>query len=164
MATPPSTPLPSGHSNAAHQRRAAVRAAPPAVRLALGLALVAQLGWQASHRAAPPQPQELPPPPTLLALRLSSLDESAAAARMSMLYLQSFDDQPGVSLAWRQLDYGCLQDWLQRALELDPRSQYPLLAASEVYGAVSDPPRVRRMLEKKAADQAKAKAALAATA
>lgn len=123
------------------------RRVPRAVRVLLGLSLAAQLGWQASQRPAAPQPQDLPPPPALSSLQLASLNEAPAAARLSMLYLQSFDDQPGVRLAWRQLDYGRVLAWLQRALELDPRSQYPLLAASEVYGAVNDPVRVRLMLD-----------------
>ncbi|HAT31412.1 MAG TPA: hypothetical protein DCW29_11350 [Janthinobacterium sp.] len=63
-----------------------------------------------------------------------------------MLYLQGYDDQAGLSLAWNSLDYPRLATWLDAALALDPRSQYPLLAASEVYGAVADPARQRLML------------------
>jgi hypothetical protein len=64
-----------------------------------------------------------------------------------MLYVQGFDEPAGTSIAWRDMDYGKVATWLQRVLELDPRGQYPLLAASEVYGAVSDPVRARLMLE-----------------
>lgn len=122
-------------------------AVPWPVALLLVLTLAMQLGWQASRPAPRALPQALPAPPSLAALRLASLGEPIAASRLTMLYLQSHDDQAGVSIAWRQLDYGRIVAWLTRALELDPRSQYPLLAASEVYGAVNDPARERLMLD-----------------
>jgi hypothetical protein len=124
-----------------------LRQLPRAVPALLALALAAQLWWQAGHRPAPPAAQPLPPPPSLATLQLASLGERAALSRVLMLYVQGWDDQPGVSLPWRSLDYDRLAQWLGRALDLDPRSQYPLLAASTVYTAVDDPARVRRMLE-----------------
>jgi hypothetical protein len=111
-------------------------AVPRAVPLLLALALLAQLLWQGGR-----------PPPQARARRLASLGDPVALSRAGMLYVQGFDEQAGVSIAWRQLDYNRLLPWLQRMLELDPRSQYPLLAASEVYGSVSDPARARLMLE-----------------
>jgi hypothetical protein len=113
----------------------------------LALALAAQLAWSASHPPARRQARALPPPPSLAALQLASLGEPQALSKLTMLYVQGFDEQDGLSIAWRQMDYGKIALWLQRALELDPRSQYPLLAASQVYGAVSDPVRVRLMLD-----------------
>ncbi|MYM99029.1 hypothetical protein, partial [Duganella vulcania] len=91
--------------------------------------------------------EALPPAPSPAALRLASLGDPLALSRLLMLYVQGHDDQAGVTIAWRDLDYGRIRQWLERVLELDPRSQYPLLAASEVYGAVGDPARVRQMLE-----------------
>jgi hypothetical protein len=70
-----------------------------------------------------------------------------ALSKATMLYVQGFDEQAGISIAWRDLDYTKVSAWLQRVLDLDPRGQYPLLAASEVYGAVSDPARARQMLD-----------------
>ncbi|MBA5637744.1 hypothetical protein H3H37_11835 [Duganella sp. LX20W] len=124
-----------------------LRRVPVAVPALLALALAAQIGWQAGHRPPPPQAQPLPPPPALATLQLASLGERAALSRVLMLYVQGWDDQPGVSVPWRSLDYDRLAQWLGRALDLDPRSQYPLLAASTVYTAVDDPQRVRRMLD-----------------
>ena len=126
---------------------AALPAVPPALRWLLALALLQQIGWQAGHRPAPPRAEDLPPPPALATLQLASLGEPLALSRLIMLYVQGFDEQAGLSIAWRQMDYGRIRAWLARALELDPRSQYPLLAASEVYGAVNDPARVRLMLD-----------------
>ncbi|MBA5687556.1 hypothetical protein [Rugamonas apoptosis] len=123
-----------------------LRRVPRPVLALLALALAAQLGWQAGHRPPPPGAQPLPPAPPLATLRLASLGEQAAMSRVTMLYVQGWDDQPGVSVPWRSLDYGRLAQWLGRALDLDPRSQYPLLAASTLYTAVDDPARVRQML------------------
>ncbi|HJV01112.1 MAG TPA: hypothetical protein VJ752_11220 [Burkholderiaceae bacterium] len=123
-----------------------LRRVPLAVPALLALALAAQVWWQAGHRPPPPQAQPLPPPPSLATLQLASLGERAALSRVLMLYVQGWDDQPGVSLPWRSLDYGRMAQWLGRALDLDPRSQYPLLAASTVYTAVDDPARVRQLL------------------
>jgi hypothetical protein len=124
-----------------------LRRVPRPVPVLLALALAAQLAWQAGHRPAPPGARPLPPAPALATLQLASLGERAALSRLLMLYVQGWDDQPGVSLSWRVLDYDRLAQWLGRALELDPRSQYPLLAASTLYTAVDDPVRVRRMLD-----------------
>jgi hypothetical protein len=122
-------------------------AVPRAVLATLALALLLQVLWQASRPPAQAKPQDLPPPPSLAVLRLAALGEPVALSKAMMLYLQSHDEQAGVSIAWRDLDYGRVAAWLQRVLELDPRGQYPLLAASEVYGSVSDPARARLMLD-----------------
>lgn len=122
-------------------------AVPRSVWLLLLLALLLQVGWQASRPPQRAQAQALPPPPSTAALRLAALGEPVALARLTMLYVQGFDEQPGVSVGWRQLDYLTVTGWLQRVLDLDPRGQSPLLAASQVYGAVGDPVRTRQMLE-----------------
>ena len=120
---------------------------PPGVMLALAAALVAQLWWHALQPRPEAQVRPLPPAPSLAVLRLAGMGEPVALSKALMLYLQSQDDQDGKSIGWRELDYGRVRDWLARALALDPRSQYPLLAASQVYGAVGDPQRVRVMLD-----------------
>ena len=122
-------------------------AVPRAVPLLLALALLAQLLWQASRPPPLVRARDLPPAPPLAALQLASLGDPVALSRAGMLYVQGFDEQAGLSIAWRELDYTRLLPWLQRMLELDPRSQYPLLAASEVYGSVGDPARARLMLD-----------------
>ena len=130
--------------------RAAVKpfsAVPRTVLAALALTLPLQLLWQAGRAPDSARPRDLPPAPSAATLQLAALGEPLALSKALMLYVQSHDDQAGVSIAWRDLDYGRVAEWLQRVLELDPRSQYPLLAASEVYGAVSDPARARLMLD-----------------
>ncbi|MFC3379473.1 hypothetical protein ACFOLJ_27000 [Rugamonas sp. CCM 8940] len=122
-------------------------AVPRAAPLLLAAALALQLGWQLAAPPAGRAVAALPPAPPLALLRLAGLGESAALSRLLVLYVQGLDEQNGVSQPWRTLDYATLLDWLDRALALDPRSQYPLLVASEVYGAVDDPLRSRLMLD-----------------
>jgi len=64
-----------------------------------------------------------------------------------MLWLQAFDHQAGISLPFKHLDYTRLAGWLALILQLDPRGQYPLLAASRLYSEVPDNARKRIMLE-----------------
>jgi hypothetical protein len=107
--------------------------------LALGASLATQLAWQAALGPARPASADLPPPPSAQALRLASFGEAEALSRLSMLYLQAFD--------MRELDYARLTSWLGAVLELDPRSQYPLFAASRIYAEHPDAARSRAMLE-----------------
>ncbi|HEY1151329.1 MAG TPA: hypothetical protein VGF27_22310, partial [Pseudoduganella sp.] len=101
----------------------------------------------AADGAAQSKPHDLPRAPTLEALLLASAGEREAASKALMLHLQTYDDQPGAPLPWREMDYNKLQTWLARALYLDPRSQYPLMAATEIYSAVNDQQRIGQMLD-----------------
>lgn len=111
------------------------------------ISFTTQILWH--HRLPPPevQIQPLSSPPTLDQLRLVSLGDTLVSASILMLWLQSFDNQSGQFLSYRQLDYTALQQWLERILQLEPRSQYPLLVASHVYSNVSDLAKMRQMLE-----------------
>jgi hypothetical protein len=93
------------------------------------------------------EPHDLPRAPAMEALLLASAGEPEAASKALMLHLQAYDDQPGAPLPWREMDYNKLQTWLARALDLDPRSQYPLMAATEIYSAVNDQQRISQMLD-----------------
>ena len=76
-----------------------------------------------------------------------SLGDPIPFAQLSTLWLQAFDNQPGVSIPFLDLDYGKVEAWLQRILELDPRGQYPLMMASQLYAQVPDARKQRQMLE-----------------
>lgn len=117
---------------------------PLPVTAVLCTALLLQLLWRPAMRHPA---VALAAPPSLAALRLASLGEPVTLSKALMLYVQGVDDADGVHTPLRALDYVVLRDWLERVLELDPRGQYPLLAASEVYAAVNDPARVRLMLD-----------------
>jgi hypothetical protein len=105
----------------------------------LALSLAAQIAWQALRGSPSDSATELPPAPSAPALRLAGFGESEAAARLSVLYLQSFDVQA--------VDYRRLLAWLNVVLELDPRSQYPLFLAARVYAENADAGRSRMALQ-----------------
>ncbi|MFZ6766157.1 hypothetical protein ACO0LM_03660 [Undibacterium sp. Di26W] len=87
------------------------------------------------------------PAPSLSTLKITSFGEPIAMAKGMMLYLQAFDNQAGRNLSFQQLDYIKLEAWLTRILELDPAGQYPLFAASRLYGEIPDENKQRRMLD-----------------
>lgn len=119
--------------------------APVLALLATGLAL--QIGLHATLPApAARAPDLLPPPPAAL-LRLASLGEPIALAKILMLQLQAFDYQSGSRVPYKDLDYARVEAWLARILELDPLGQYPLLAASRLYAEIPDEQRQRSMLD-----------------
>lgn len=118
---------------------------PALAALVLILALQLLTGWL---RPLPRgQAEGLHPPPSLPALQLLSFGNPVAFSRLLMLRLQSADGQSGVKLALADLDYGQVEGWLARALELDPRAQYPLFLAVRVYGSVADRAKARQMLD-----------------
>lgn len=120
---------------------------PMSVKGFLFLSLTFQIFW---HHQFPPlrgQIQQLPYPPSIEQLRVFSLGDSVAGAKLLMLWLQSFDNQNGKFLSYRQLDYTTLVKWLERILLLDSHSQYPLLVASHIYSVTPDSHGVRLMSE-----------------
>jgi len=124
-----------------------IASVPASARALLALALALQLGWQAWQPPAKLQPQNLPAPPALGALQLASFGEPVALAKGLMIYLQAYESQRGEISQLRSLDYGHLQGWLLRGLQLDPLSQYPLLLAARVYAEVEGAePKQRAML------------------
>ena len=65
-------------------------------------------------------------------MRVASLGEAGAAARLMAIWLQGFDTRGGNLLPYQRLDYSRLIAWLDAILELDPRGGYPLFAAARV--------------------------------
>ena len=105
------------------------------------------MAWQASQTRPIARAQALPTPPPVAVLRIASIGEPLPLAQMMSLYLQAFDNQPGVSIPFRELDYERVIQWLAAALALDPLANYPLLMASQVYAQVPDEARTRRMFD-----------------
>lgn len=130
----------------AHRRERRITSVPRSVLFLFALGLCLQAVW---HGARPPpqaDAQSLPLPPSVAALRLISLGDPLVTARVLMLWLQAFDNQPGISIPFATLDYDRVREWLARILALDPRGQYPLLAASRLYAQVPVPEKQRAML------------------
>jgi hypothetical protein len=86
-------------------------------------------------------------PLPIAALRVLSLGEPQVLSKWLTLYLQAFDNQPGISVPFAALDYARVSDWLGAALSLDPLAQYPLLMASQLYGQAGDAGRQRAMCD-----------------
>ena len=123
-------------------------AAVPAMVFAM---LITALGLQITWQAAQPRPvaraEALEAPPSVPVLRVASLGEPVALAQLMTLYLQAFDNQPGISIPFRELDYRRVIEWLETILALDPATQYPLLMATHLYGQVPDQARQRLMFD-----------------
>jgi hypothetical protein len=124
-----------------------LRLLPGPIWLALVFALAAQVSWREAQAPGPMHEADLPPAPSSAALQLATFGEGAASARVMMLYLQAFDYGGTNPTPYRRLDYGRLTAWLRAILELDPRSEYPLFAASRIYAEVPDEARARQALE-----------------
>lgn len=119
---------------------------PRSILFALLLSLFLQCLWHFSFTKLEVTRNDLPAPPKSSFIRLASLDDSITAAKLLMLWLQAFDNQPGVSIPLRDMDYDRVIEWLDLILELDNNIQYPLLAAIRFYAEVSDDEKQRKMI------------------
>src|SRR5436853_6621492 len=120
---------------------------PRGVLVLFALGLAARIGLKAT--APPPRvaAEDLALAPSSTVLRLASFGDPVPLGQALMLYLQAFDYQSGSKVPYRDLDSGRLEAWLTRILDLDPRGQYPLLAASRLYAEVPVEAKQRSMLE-----------------
>ncbi len=103
----------------------------------LAMSLATQIGWQAARSSSSTNHAALPPAPGAPALRLASFGEPEAAARLTMIFVQTRES----------VDYPRLFAWLESILALDPRTQYPLFAAARVYAETADTQRSRAALD-----------------
>ena len=122
-------------------------AVPRLVKVVLVAALALQIAWHADTPKPAAVASALELPPSTPWLRAASLGEPVVLAQLLVLYLQAFDNQPGLSIPFKDLDYNAVQAWLAAALELDPAGQYPLMMAAHLYALVPDEPKQRQMLE-----------------
>jgi hypothetical protein len=119
----------------------------PPVRALLAAGLALQIGLHWLTPAPQAKADDLPLPPSTSMLRIASLGEPIALAKILMLHLQAFDYQSGSKIPYRDLDYTRLEAWLARILELDPAGQYPLLAAARLYAEVPQEAKQRSMMD-----------------
>lgn len=124
-----------------------LRDVPRSVTWLLALALGLQLIWHNQQEIKLAQAEDLPAPMSANAYAVISLNEPVAISKLLNLWLQAFDNQPGISLSFHQLDYARITQWLDIIMTLDPRGHYPMLAAARVYGSVTDQARQRIMLD-----------------
>ena len=110
------------------------------------ISLISQCIWHSSFSKIKARRNNLSPPPSYLSIKLFSLDDTVTAAKLVMLWLQAFDNQPGISIPLREMDYDLVIKWLDLIMELDNRIKYPLLAAIRFYAEVTDEDRQRKMV------------------
>lgn len=120
---------------------------PVSVKVMLVLALILQVAWHSMQEPIVAKAEDLAPPLSTRTYVMSSLGEPIAAAKFLNLWLQAFDNQPGASISFHQLNYPRLTQWLDTILELDPRGHYPMLVAARVYGSVKDDKKQRIMMD-----------------
>ena len=128
-------------------RERSISSVPKPVLFLLVVVLFLQVFWYVKHPAQQARAESLMAPPSSATLHIASFGEPIALAKSMTLYLQAFDNQAGLNLSFRQLDYQNVEAWLARILELDPPAQYPLFAASRLYGEIADDVKQRAMLE-----------------
>jgi hypothetical protein len=124
-----------------------VSSVPGTVSLVLLFALGLQIILHGYYDERDVTGKSLTPAPSELHASLLGLGDNIAIAKVLMLWLQAFDNQPGLSIPLARLDYEKVTEWLQLILELDPRGQYPLFAAARIYAGIQDENKQRRMLE-----------------
>ncbi|HIF50154.1 MAG TPA: hypothetical protein EYQ42_01225 [Thiotrichaceae bacterium] len=119
---------------------------PNNIWIVLILSLFLQCLWHFSFSRLEVKRYNLTIPPTSTHIRLMSLDDPVSAAKLTMLWLQAFDNQPGVSIPLKELNYDRVVEWLDIIIELDSKIQYPLLAAIRFYAEVQDVEKQRMMI------------------
>lgn len=106
-----------------------------------------QLMWYSVFEKPQIKLEALPPAPDISFARLIGLDDQITTAKMAMLWLQAFDNQPGISIPLKELDYDRVIEWLDLILSLDEKAQYPLLAAIRFYAEVPDKQKQEKMIQ-----------------
>ncbi len=124
-----------------------VSSVPKVVLVCLLSAFMFQTAWHSTRPPLTAYANELPEAPPIEKILLLDLGDSITLAKIIMLWLQAYDNQPGISIPYKQLDYGKLIDWLEQILLLDEKAKYPLFAASRLYSQVPDETKKRQMLE-----------------
>jgi len=114
--------------------------------IALAMLCAAQVAGNAVRAPAQSAARDLPPAPRPQVLQALAFGETAALARLTMLYLQAFDFSGANNIAYRSLDYGRVTGWLRAVLAVDPRSEYALFSAARVYAENPDPAKSRAAL------------------
>ncbi len=134
------------YSHFLHKERP-VSDVPLSIKIFLLISLVLQLFWHSVQEPVVAKAEDLPPPLSTRAYVMSSLGEPIAVSKFLNLWLQAFDNQPGASISFHQLNYPRITEWLDTILALDPRGHYPMLVAARVYGSIKNPEKQRIMTE-----------------
>jgi hypothetical protein len=129
----------------AHERP--ISSVPRAALAVLLCAACLQIAIRHPAGTAAGRTSDLPSPPSALTARAAGFGDPLPVAKLLMLHLQSFDYGAENRAAYQTFDYRVLERWLALILSLDPRGQYPLMAASRIYADVPDEAKQREMLD-----------------
>ena len=124
-----------------------VRFVPVSFIVLLIIMLSLQIGFHFYTKQISANTKLLEQPPAESRFILSALSDRIFAAKSLMLWLQSFDNQPGISIPFRELNYEHLKQWLELIQGMDENSHYALLSASRLYSKVQDNQKKRLMLD-----------------
>jgi len=124
----------------------AVSFVPKSIKLILLISLCFQILWHYYFTEIEANKSKLPIATKPAYIKLVSFDDAITASKLTMLWLQAFDNQPGISLSLIELNYDRVIDWLDLILKLDNKTQYPLLAAIRFYAEVPDEEKQRKMI------------------
>jgi hypothetical protein len=116
--------------------------------LLMATAIAAQIAFSVLLLPQPkPKISALHQPPSALFLQAVSLGDPLALGRILMMNLQAHDNQQGLSIPFRELDYDVLGQWLDRIVSLDEKAEYPHFSAAKIYSFVSNEERQNKMIE-----------------
>ncbi|THB74646.1 MAG: hypothetical protein D6B28_01865 [Gammaproteobacteria bacterium] len=124
-----------------------IKSVSPRILCFLAAALVLQVFFHHISSQNDSSISTLPPAPQAGHLKILSMGEQSALAKITLLWLQAFDSQGGIKLRYSELDYTRLTQWLDRIIELNSKSDYPMLLASQIYTMVPDTNKKRYALE-----------------
>ncbi len=75
-----------------------------------------------------------------------SMGSGQLAGYLLAISLQLHDNQAGQHFSYRLIDYDRLIAWLDRATELSPGTEYPMLLAARIYTQTGEPERLHKIL------------------
>src|SRR5688572_4978630 len=96
----------------------AIATVPGWVLALLAVTFCLQVAWQALRPNPSAHAEALGDSPAPSVLRAAALGEPIALAQLLTLYLQAFDNQPGISIPFLDLDYSRVAAWLEAILTL----------------------------------------------
>lgn len=111
------------------------------------VSLTLQISWHKFSTATDPNREYLSSAPEFNQLQILAMGEQAVLAKLLMLWLQSFDNQPGISLPLQVLDYKKVISWLEQIDQLDNKSHYSLFSAAYIYANIHDEKKQRMIFD-----------------
>jgi hypothetical protein len=129
------------------KKQRSLKKIPLLISMLLLCSLILQITWQLNNLKRDFRPQPLPEVASQNVLNLYNFGDNVVAARLWILWLQSYSSQSGEYISNNNINYKYLIDWLDAILAQDSNTQYPLFLASYQYILVKHPQKQRQVLE-----------------